>query len=149
MSRILGLSWNKKRDTVSVEVPSEQARLTKRGILAKLAKTYDPLGLVSPEALRGKLIYRLRFEDAKLSRDMAKAWVKWESGLAQSFEVPRSLAVHREEIEGIELHSFEDASTNGVAACVYAVVRQAAGNNQGLQHIMRQYLEGLNFCCVH
>ena len=31
MSRILGLSWNKKRDTVT-------ARLTKRGILAKLAK---------------------------------------------------------------------------------------------------------------
>ena len=130
MSRILGLSWNKKRDTVSVEVPSEQARLTKRGTLAKLAKIYDPLGLVSPEALCGKLIYRLRFEDAE--RDMAKAWVKWESGLAQSFEVPRSLAVHREEIEGIELHSFEDASANGVAACVYAVVRQAAATNQGM-----------------
>ena len=70
--------------------------------------------------------------DAELSRDMAKAWVKRESGLAQSFEVPRSLAVHREEIEGIELHSFGDASTNGVAACVYAVARQAAGTNQGL-----------------
>ena len=137
MSRILGLPWNKKRDTVSVEVPTEQARLTKRGILAKLAKIYDPLGLISPETLRGKLIYRAvcdskRAWDAELSRDMTKAWVKWESGLSQSFEVPRSLAVHREEIEGIELHSFGDASANGVAACVYAVVRQAAGTNQGL-----------------
>ena len=47
MSRILGLSWNKKLDTVSVEVPTEQARLTKRRILAKLARIYDPLGLVS------------------------------------------------------------------------------------------------------
>ena len=44
MSRILGLPWNKEQDTVSVEVPSEQARLTKRGILAKLAKIYDPPG---------------------------------------------------------------------------------------------------------
>ena len=58
--------------------------------------------------------------------------MKWESGLSQSFEVPRSLAVHREEIEGIELHSFGDASANGVAACVYNVVRQAARTNQGL-----------------
>ena len=137
MSRILGLPWNKKRDTVSVEVPTEQARLTKRGILAKLAKIYDPLGLISPETLRGKLIYRAvcdskRAWDAELLRDMTKAWVKWESGLSQSFEVPRSLAVHREEIEGIELHSFGDASANGVAACVYAVVRQTAGTNQGL-----------------
>ena len=99
MSRILGLSWNKKRDKVSVEVPPELARLTKRGILAKLAKLYDPLGLISPETLCGKLIYRAvcdskRAWDVELSRDMAKAWVKWESGLAQSFEVPRSLAVH-------------------------------------------------------
>ena len=36
MSRILGFSWNKERDTVSVEVPTEQAKLTKRGIPAKL-----------------------------------------------------------------------------------------------------------------
>ena len=137
MSRILGLPWNKERDTVSVEVPSEQARLTKRGILAKLAKIYDPLGLISPETLRGKLIYRAVCDskgawDAELPRGMAKAWVKRESGLPQSFEVPRSVAIHREEIEEIELHSFGDASENGVAACVYAVVRQAAGTNQGL-----------------
>ena len=72
----------------------------------KLARIYDPLGLISPETLRGKLIYRAvcdskRAWDAELSHDMAKAWVKGESGLPQSFEVPRSLAVHREEIQGI------------------------------------------------
>ena len=58
MSSMLGLPWNKERDTLSVEVPSEQATLTKRGILAKLARIYDPLGLISPETLCGKLVYR-------------------------------------------------------------------------------------------
>ena len=44
---------------VSVEVPTELVRLTKRGILAKLAKISDHLRLISPETLnRGKLIYR-------------------------------------------------------------------------------------------
>ena len=62
MSRILGLSWNKKRETVSVDIPPEQARLTKRVILVKLATIYDPLGLISPETLRGKLIYCAAFE---------------------------------------------------------------------------------------
>ncbi|PFX13976.1 hypothetical protein AWC38_SpisGene21906 [Stylophora pistillata] len=52
MSSILGLPWNKERDTVSVEVPSEEVKLTKRGILAKLAKICDPLGLISPETPR-------------------------------------------------------------------------------------------------
>ena len=52
--------------------------------------------------------------------------------MPQSFDGPRSLAVHQEEIEEISLHSFGDASVNEVAACVYAVVCQASGTNQGL-----------------
>ena len=52
--------------------------------------------------------------------------------MPQWFDVPRSLAVHREDIEHIELHSFGDACANGVTACVYGVVRQASGTNQGL-----------------
>ena len=32
--------------------------LTKRGVLCKLVKVYDPLGLVSPVTLEGKLIFR-------------------------------------------------------------------------------------------
>ena len=47
-------------------VPTEQARLTKRGILAKLAKIYDPAGLISPETLswQADLSRRLRFEES-------------------------------------------------------------------------------------
>ena len=136
-SSLLGLPWNKEQDTVRVQVPHEKAPLTNRGVLAKLAKIYDPPGLISPETLRGKLIYRTVCDtksawDSSLSRDLERVWTKWESSLPQSFEVPRSLAVYREEIEQVELHSFGDASKNGVAACVYAVVKQASRPNQGL-----------------
>lgn len=94
-------------------------KLTKQGILVKLATIYDPLGLISPKTLCGKLIYRSvcnkkRAWDTQLSRDMVKAWLKWEGSLPQSFEVPRLLALHWEEIEGVKLHSFGDASANGV-----------------------------------
>ena len=95
------------------------------------------MGLVSPETLGGKLFYRAVCDtkgawDAHLSRDPARQWVKWESRLPERFAVPRSLVVHREEIEQIDLHSFGDACANGVAACVYAVIRQASRTNQGL-----------------
>ena len=78
---MLGLPWNNEQDTVSVEIPFERAKLTKRGILAKLARIYDPLGLISPETLRGKFIYRVVWDstaawDAKLSSDLTKAWIK-------------------------------------------------------------------------
>ena len=87
--------------------------------------------------LSGKLIYRAVCDtkgawNANLSRDLAKLWVKWESRLPESFTIQRSLVVHREEIEQIYLHSFGAACANGVAACVYAVIRQASGTNQGL-----------------
>ena len=87
--------------------------------------------------LSGKLIYRAVCDtkgawNASLSRDLAKLWVKWESRLPESFTIQRSLVVHREEIEQIYLHSIGAACSNGVAACVYAVIRQASGTNQGL-----------------
>ena len=66
------------------------------------------------------------------SRDLAKLWDKWESRLPYNVKEPRSLAVHREEIMKIELHAFGDACANGVAACIYAVVQQTSGTNQGL-----------------
>ena len=49
-------------------------------------------------------------------------WVQWEERLPEQLTVPRSLAVHQEEVQSIELHAFGDASGKGVAAAVYAVV---------------------------
>ena len=55
---ILGLKWDKLRDTLSVAVPTEKADNIKRGILAKIARIYNPLGVASPLTLCGKLLYR-------------------------------------------------------------------------------------------
>ena len=135
--KLLGLGWSKESDTLRVVFPEEETVKTKRGILAKLAKIYDPLGFVSPLSLGAKLIYRATCEekgawDAALSDDLMQQWTHWENNLPAQVEVPRSLAVHKEPIESIKLHSFGDASKSGVAACVYAVVEQASGTNQSL-----------------
>ena len=39
---------------------------------------------------------------------------------------------YQEPIDGIDLHTFGDASGQGVAATVVAVVRQASGTSKGL-----------------
>ena len=84
------------------------------------------MGLVSPTTLSGKLIYRAMC-NTKTAWDMAtqetpaELWDKKESKLPLRVEIPRSLAVHRESIEFIKLHSFEDASANEVAACIYVI----------------------------
>lgn len=134
---MLGLLWNKEQHSISITVPTEKATLSKRSILAKLAKLYDPLGIVSPKTLSGQLIYCAVCDtkgawDTDLSRDLAKLWVKWVSRLSESFTIPRTLDVHQEKIEQIYLHSFGDTYLNGVAACVNAVIRQASRTKQGL-----------------
>lgn len=57
-SKLLGFKWNKHRDILAVTFPADNTPTTKRGILNKLSKMYDPLGLVSPLALESKLVFR-------------------------------------------------------------------------------------------
>ncbi|KAK3751520.1 hypothetical protein QZH41_009805, partial [Actinostola sp. cb2023] len=67
--------------------------MTKRGILAKLAKVYDPLGLVSPITLSGKIIYLSVCDDkigwdVPLPEPLVKMWRKWESSLLREVQLP-------------------------------------------------------------
>ena len=134
---LLGMKWNKDADTIAVSIPQETTDPTKRGILGKVAKVYDPLGLAAPLTLEGKLLYRDACQqkkawDAELPQDLVKRWKKWEMNLPEKVEVPRSLVPAREPIQAIALHAFGDASAQGVAAAVYAVVEQETGVKQGL-----------------
>lgn len=42
---ILGVPWNKRQDTIEAKFPTDHNQVTKRGVLAKIARVYDPLGL--------------------------------------------------------------------------------------------------------
>ena len=134
---LLGLRWNKEDDKIAVTFPTEIADPTKRGVLCKIAKIYDPIGLAAPVTLQGKIVYRDICKektawDAEIPLQIAKKWSKWENNLPDKVEVPRSLAVAGEEIREITLHAFGDASGQGLAAAVYAVVQQHSVVTQGL-----------------
>ena len=127
--KLLGLPWNRQQDTLTVNLTKETGASTKRGVLSKLAKIYDPLGLASPTSLTSKLIYRDVCDakvpwDADLPQPLRKRWEEWTASL-ETFAIPRSLAPHRQPISEITLHGFGDASSRGVCAAVYAVVKQA------------------------
>jgi hypothetical protein len=135
--RLLGLNWNKDSDTIGVTFPQEPVAPTKRGVLSKVARVYDPLGLVAPLTLQGKLIYRNACLqkcawDADLPKELVIRWNKWERNPPQQVNTPRTLVDAGEPIQIIALHEFGDASGKGVAAVVYAVVEQDSGVTQGL-----------------
>ena len=111
--------------------------LTKRGVLRKLVKVYDPLGLVSLVMLKGKLIFKDVCDekqpwDAKLNEPIAQRRKKWEQSLPLRQLVPRSIVSYQEPLQDIELHAFGDGSKQGVGATVYAVVREQSWTTQRL-----------------
>ena len=96
-SKILGITWDKKDDTLEVQVPepSDNQLLTKRGILSHLASIYDPLGMISPTTVKGKQIYRDACDETKgwnadVSDQLKRDWIKWSSQL-KPVRIPRSV----------------------------------------------------------
>ena len=57
-TKLLGLTWDKDKDTFKVGSDKNKTISTKRNALSQLAKIYAPLGLASPTTLQGKILYR-------------------------------------------------------------------------------------------
>ena len=129
-TKLLGVPWNKTMDTIEVAYPAPIDKITKRKILRKIAKIYDPLELASPVKSAGKALWRI--VDCDLPREIKNAWENWERMLTGKVEVPRSLVEYREEILSIDLCTFGDASSKGNSAAVYTVTQQSSGITQGL-----------------
>ena len=72
---MLGLKWNKSSDTLTVSFPTVDSvsTTTKRTIVSKLAKVYDPLGVVSHITLEGKIIFR----------EVCKTKVPWDADIQE------------------------------------------------------------------
>ena len=115
-SKLLGVKWNKREDSIAVQFPATSSTPTKREVLSKLAKIYDPLGLASPTTLQGKQIYREVCEckvswDSAIPENLRINWQKWEQSLPAEITTQRSLAPFQQPVISVELHVFGDAST--------------------------------------
>ena len=136
-TKILGTQWDKENDTLTVQMGSRSESPTKRTILSRLAKVYDPLGIASPLLLQGKQVYREVCDtklpwDADLKGEIKQQWERWEDSLSEVVTIPRPIAPFREMVEKLEIHGFGDASGEGLCAVVYTVARQPSGVTQEL-----------------
>ena len=69
-TKMLGLSSKKDRHMLALEVLSENKKLTKQRTLQKLASIYDPIGIILPTTITGKIVYHDLW-DFKISWDKA------------------------------------------------------------------------------
>lgn len=133
--KVLGLRWNNNSDTITYAQKScsniDETLITKREVLSQSSKIYDPLGIISPVTVRGKIlmqeIWKRKFDwDEILPIDIQCQWAELSSDLqkASSIEIPRYY--FRDITDNVEsmtttLHVFADASKKAYGACAYIV----------------------------
>jgi len=108
----------------------EEGHWTKRLVCRAAASIYDPHGLISPFTIRAKVIIQeiwkqknLGWDDC-LSPDLCRVWENW---LEQVFEVPDIHIPRWSKFEPkchAQLHTFCDASEEGMCCAVYLRVRK-------------------------
>lgn len=135
----LGIKWDISKDAFlydydSICVPA----LTRRAMLSQLSTLFDPLGLVSPIILSGKIMFqetsrrKLSWDDS-LPPDVRNGWCRWLKSLVCLADVsfPRCVCPPEFADSIAELHIFSDASQSAYGAVAY--IRFV--NRKGMVHV--------------
>lgn len=126
--KTLGLLWEPKHDQFlfSTEFDSSFNELTptKRVVLSTVARIFDPLGLISPVIVLGKLLIQDIWAegldwDEPLREYLLQRWVEFRTSLCHLAEINISRSVCRSTPVRMEQHGFADASQRAYGACVY------------------------------
>ena len=135
-SKILGVKWNIREDTLTFSVETvESVTYTRRGLLSKLASIFDPLGLASPFTIKAKILTQqlcllgLDWDDP-IPASQKNKWYDWLKKLPElaTIGVPRCVQPRKRNVVKSELHTFCDASVEAFAAVAY--LRSIYDDNQ-------------------
>ena len=135
--KTLGVLWSPQTDEFmfSFNCPDEGFEITKRSFLKKIASLFDPLGLLMPFTIRGRILLQRIWEsglgwDQPLSQTLRKEVEAWFVELPSLIDIriPRCLRDANELDTHVTLHAFADASINAYGAVVYARHKYADGH---------------------
>ena len=127
-SKTLGVKWSVMTDEFYFKVhrANENTKVTRRFMLSFVSSMFDPLGLVSPVLVTGKLLFQeaTRFKipwDEEVPTDLCNRWKCWLGTLLHLSElrIPRCLKPDNYDDAVLELHHFSDASEKAYGCCSY------------------------------
>lgn len=125
---VLGLLWNLETDTLKVDIRNdselEANNVTKRNILSKCHKIFDPIGFTVPITLIPKILLQECWKikanwDERLPDDIVIKFKKWEHQLRKLKELEILRWFGGNVKTTYSLHVFCDASQNAYAACIF------------------------------
>ena len=127
--RALGVTWDTCADTLSVPLQLPERAFTRRGVLATVNTTFDPLGIASPLILGGRILQRKILEanpiiskddwDQLLPNELAEEWRVWRDNFSkgESIQIPRCIIPFS--YKKVEVHAFADASEAAIGYVIY------------------------------
>lgn len=136
IERALGLQWCIDSDEFCFRLALKDNPLTRRGLLATVASIYDPLGLIAPLVLVGRLILqemcRNKMDwDDPVPEELRPQWEKWRQEMLKldSIKIPRCFQPQDfGKPTEVELHHFSDASLSGYGQCSYVRLKNKSGD---------------------
>ncbi|GAB0086366.1 hypothetical protein DMENIID0001_004160 [Sergentomyia squamirostris] len=135
-TKTLGMKWNTVTDSFYYDYTPRQSEFeaTKRNTFSVVASLFDPLGLIGPTILLGKMLLQQTWAhednnwDAPLPADISAKLCHYFEDLRflNKISVPRCISTIGCPVKS-ELHLFTDASDSAFGACVYYVTEDAQG----------------------
>ncbi|XP_055604346.1 uncharacterized protein LOC129752596 [Uranotaenia lowii] len=135
--RVLGIAWNPMEDVFGfsanfkpelVKAVNGAKRPTKRIILSCVMSMFDPLGLLTPFTVHGKLLIQDLWRtgcswDEPIDEASNSKWDRWTNLLPEieKLKIPRSYfgGVRSHQYDAVELHVFTDASEAAYGCVAY------------------------------
>ena len=127
IQNVLGLQWNTNTDSLNLKpVTYQEEPLTKRTLLSQVSMLFDPLGLMSPITIKGRILvqeaWREKLDwDTPLPAKFVEEWGKLKKEYEQASTVQFPRRFDPEDINNIQLHIFCDASSKAFGAVAYLV----------------------------
>ncbi|GFR15399.1 pro-Pol polyprotein [Trichonephila clavata] len=124
--KTLGILWHPASDVFYFKISplSFEGTLTKRTLLSTIAKTFDPLGWLSPITIQYKTIMQRLWKqqlkwDERVPTDIKLEWEQLANDVqfVKDIKIPRFLLVDLDNL--FHLFGFSDASERAYAAAIY------------------------------
>ncbi|XP_036347949.1 uncharacterized protein LOC118757336, partial [Rhagoletis pomonella] len=135
-TKALGIFWSCASDTIGYKIAltSYTEPITKRQQLSDVAKTYDPIGLLAPVIIVGKIIFQELWVlgcawDDPIPSPHQQTWRKFRDELPylESIKIDRWVYTSSKSVN-YQLHVFSDASKSAYAAVCYIRVVKPEGS---------------------
>ena len=132
LRKVLGINWDIEKDLFVFDFDeivqlAKDLKFTKRNLLKINATLFDPLGLISPITLQGKLLFKLLWInksdwDDELDDIIKQKFLKFLNDLKIIKQISMSRFIYgafKEQICNIELHCFCDSSLQAYSSVIY------------------------------